>query len=164
MAVFGYFNHVRSQADIKKFRSAFDYIEKLINRDSAEHLRLLEYPLGTFQKIELEDGCFALEQVYNTKERSECFFESHRKYIDLQFILLGTEIIGYADINLMPSHCLYDCGSDLIKYGCLKNAHFSDIVLKKHDMAIFYPEDVHMPCVKNMESVKVIKTVVKVRV
>ena len=36
--------------------------------------------------------------------------------------------------------------------------------LKKGDIAIFFPDDAHMPCIKINESIKVIKTVVKVSV
>ncbi|NCC88058.1 MAG: hypothetical protein EOM05_09375 [Clostridia bacterium] len=73
MAIFGTLEVVKSQADNQKFRVAFDYLDKIMRMDSTEHKRLMSYPLNTFEKIQLDENNFALEQVYMTKER-HCFF------------------------------------------------------------------------------------------
>ena len=49
-----------------------------------------------------------------------------------------------------------------MKYAMTDNS--SIVKLKKGDVAIFYPEDAHMPCVTLSKSLKVVKTVVKVAV
>ena len=56
----------------------------------------------------------------------------------------------------------YNQEMDLVKYNDTNQS--SIIRLKKGDIAIFYPEDAHMPCIRVGESVKIVKTVVKVRV
>lgn len=162
MALFGALEIIKIQADQQKFRLAFEYLERVLGRDSIEQKRLLNYPIDAFEKIELDDNNFALEQVYNTKERSNCFFESHKQFIDVQFILEGEEIIEVSNSEMLVVSSSYNEQMDLIKYE--DTIQVSQIVLKKGDVAIFYPQDAHMPCVKNVNPIKVIKTVVKVRV
>ena len=51
----------------------------------------------------ITDNIFALEQVFYTKDRKECFIESHKKYIDFQLILSGNEQMEYIDIDKLGS-------------------------------------------------------------
>ena len=162
MALFGKLELVKHQIDSNKFQSAFKYLEEVLKYGTDENKRLLSLPLDAFKKVNLDENNFGLEQVYNSKERKQCFFESHRKYIDVQFILEGEEIIEVTDIHNLAVNFNYDQDMDLIKYDDTSNA--SIIKLQKGDVAIFYPEDAHMPCLKLNESLKVIKTVVKVKV
>jgi YhcH/YjgK/YiaL family protein len=80
----------------------------------------------------------------------------------VQFILGGEEIIEVSNTNLLAVALAYNEELDFIKYEDKKEC--SSIVLKAGDVAIFYPQDAHMPCIKVKESVKVIKAVVKVGV
>lgn len=160
MAFFGALGVVKNQADREKFATAFLYLERLVDKNSIEHKRLIKCQLGGCEKIELDEENFALEQAYNSRDRGECFFESHRKYIDVQFILGGEEIIEVSNTNLLAVALAYNEELDFTKY---KDANeSSSIVLKAGDVAIFYPQDAHMPCIKVTDSVKVLKAVVKV--
>lgn len=162
MALFGALEVVKAQADREKFATAFLYLERLLDKNSVEYKRLIECPLGVCEKIELDEENFALEQAYNSKDRGECFFESHKKYIDVQFILVGEEIIEVSNRNLLAVALAYNEELDFIKYEDKKGV--SSIVLKAGDVAIFYPQDAHMPCIKAGSDAKVLKAVVKVRV
>lgn len=162
MALFGALEVVKAQADREKFATAFLYLERLVDKNSVEYKRLVECPLGGCEKIELDEQNFALEQLYDAKDRKECFFESHRKYIDVQFILGGEEIIEVSNRNLLAVALAYNEELDFIKYEDKKG--ISAIVLKAGDVAIFYPQDAHMPCIKAGSGTKVLKAVVKVRV
>ena len=162
MALFGALEVVKNQADREKFATAFLYLEKLIDKNSVEHKRVMGTALDVCVKIELDENSFVLEQVYDAKDRKECFFESHRKYIDVQFILGGEEIIEVSNTNLLAVALAYNEELDFIKYEETKG--ISSIVLKAGDVAIFYPQDAHMPCIKAGSGTKVLKAVVKVRV
>ncbi|OHE00216.1 MAG: hypothetical protein A3K14_01075 [Sulfurimonas sp. RIFCSPLOWO2_12_FULL_36_74] len=162
MALFGALEVVKNQADREKFATAFLYLEKLIDKNSVEHKRVMGTALDVCVKIELDENSFVLEQVYDAKDRKECFFESHRKYIDVQFILGGEEIIEVSNTNLLAVALAYNEELDFIKYEETKG--ISSIVLKAGDVAIFYPQDAHMPCIKAGSGAKVVKAVVKVRV
>lgn len=162
MAIFGTLEVIKNQADNKKFDVAFNYIEEVMTKDTQEYNRLINYPLNTFEKIELDENNFALEQVYLTKDNNACFFESHQMYIDIQLIADGEEIIEVTDCNALTISSSYNETMDLIKYKDSELA--SSIVLKKGDIAIFYPSDAHKPCIKTLDANKVIKTVIKVKV
>jgi YhcH/YjgK/YiaL family protein len=162
MALFGALEVVKNQAEREKFKTAFLYLERLLDKESVEHKRVMETALDVCKKIELDEQSFVLEQAYNSKDREECFFESHRKYIDVQFILSGEEIIEVSNTNLLAVALAYNEELDFIKYEDKKEC--SSIVLKAGDVAIFYPQDAHMPCIKVTDSIKVVKSVVKVGV
>ena len=161
MAIFGSLEVCKKQVVDHKFNIAFDYLTSVINKLSEENKRLNSYELDVFNKIDLEGNNFALEQTYLSKDRDDCFFESHKKYIDVQFILEGEEIIEVNNSNNLNVNYQYNELLDLIKYD---DSASSVIKLKKGDVAIFYPEDAHMPCLKIVKPTKVIKTVVKVLV
>ena len=160
MAIYGNLDIIRTQIDCNKFKVAIDYLDSVINASSIENKRLKSYTIGSFKKIELKNNNFALEQVYNSKDRQDCFFESHKKYIDVQFILEGEESIEISNITNLVETYSYDEGMDLIKYEDIKDS--SILKLRKGDVAIFYPEDAHMPCIKLNGTKKIIKTVIEV--
>jgi len=162
MAIFGTLEVVKNQLCDSKFDKAFEYLEKVLKDGTVENKRLMKLPIGAFEKVDLDSCNFALEQVYNSKERNECFFESHKQYIDVQFILDGEEIIEVANVNTLTITMPYKKEMDLIKYNDTK--HASKLKLQKGDVAVFFPEDAHMPCLQVKGNVKIIKTVVKVSV
>ena len=162
MAIFGKLEIVKEQVKEDKFKKAFEYLEEVLKYGSQENKRLLSLPIDAFETVDLNTNNFALEQVYQSKERNECFFESHKQYIDVQFILEGEEVIEVKNIEVLEVNMPYDVTMDLIKYK--DTTESSKIILKKGDVAIFYPEDAHMPCIQINKSSKVIKTVVKVSV
>ena len=162
MAIFGKLEIVKEQVKVDKFKKAFEYLEEVLKYGSQENKRLLSLPIDAFETVDLNTNNFALEQVYQSKERNECFFESHKQYIDVQFILEGEEVIEVKNIEALEVNMPYDETMDLIKYK--DTTESSKIILKKGDVAIFYPEDAHMPCIQINKSSKVIKTVVKVSI
>src|SRR5687768_13770059 len=46
-----------------------------------------------------EGEIFAIVMEYDTKPKSECMMEGHRKYIDVQFMVDGNELFEYAQFN-----------------------------------------------------------------
>jgi|SaaInl8_200m_RNA_FD_contig_123_14621_length_4706_multi_6_in_0_out_1_3 biofilm protein TabA len=162
MAIFGTLEVVKQQLNNNKFNTAFEYLEKVLQNDTIENKRLLSLDIDAFEKIDLDSSNFALEQVYNTKDRNRCFFESHKQYIDVQFILEGEEIIEVINTNELEINFPFDEDMDLIKYNDTINA--SSIKLKKGDVVVFFPEDAHMPCLELQDKLKVVKTVVKVAI
>ncbi|MDP2894799.1 MAG: YhcH/YjgK/YiaL family protein [Sulfurimonas sp.] len=162
MALFGKLEDIISQAENEKFSAAFKYLEKLADKSSEEYREIMSYSSGICKKIELDNNNFVLEQVYSSKEREECLFESHKKYIDMQFIVYGEEIIEVANSKNQISTQAYDEEKDIVIYKDTKQA--SLIILKAGDIAIFYPQDAHMPCIKVNTCDKVVKAVVKVKI
>lgn len=113
-------------------------------------------------KYEINSEIYAKRVKYRTKERENCKFESHIKYIDLQYIVGGAEIIDCANIkNLIPVGD-YDGKEDLQYYKNI-NVNYTKIYLSKLDFAIFFPFDCHRPQILNKYSDKIDKIVVKIK-
>jgi YhcH/YjgK/YiaL family protein len=102
---------------------------------------------------------FALHQSYTTKPVNEGRFEAHRRYIDLQYIASGTELIRIAPLPEGITTDPYDSETDL-EFFHLKEG--SDLLLKPGMVAIIYPEDLHAPNLANGDPALVQKVVVKV--
>jgi biofilm protein TabA len=164
MALFGPFSTVYAQAaSMPQFAGAFAYVAEILTPDSAARRRLKALAIGASEKVELSGGAFAIEQVYQTKLRAEGFFESHRKYIDVQVIVEGSELMEVEDISRLGVDEPYLEERDLIKYGYTSSA--SELIMRSGDVALFFPVDGHMPSLQlDGRSGLVRKTVVKVPV
>lgn len=134
----------------KRLAEAVNYIKSLDKN---------ELKSGTY---EVNDCFYYSVQEYNTKPKSECVLESHRKYIDIQWIVEGIEAIDIADISRLQIEKTYSEGKDIILWKASSN--MMRIVLNAGAYAVLYPENAHMGCVATKNSVKVKKIVGKVRV
>jgi YhcH/YjgK/YiaL family protein len=111
-------------------------------------------------KYEIEgDNIFALVQEYNTKDKEDAKLEGHIKYIDIQYINFGKELVGVAPLNEQAI-----VSNDAEKDYAFYDGEASFIKLEKGMFAIFFPHDLHMPGIKINESTKVKKVVVKVKI
>jgi biofilm protein TabA len=164
MAIFGPYAVARARvADDRRFAAALAYVDELLRPDSEPHRRVRSGAPGPAQRIELAAGTFVLEQTYETRLRAETFFESHRRYIDVQVIVEGAEAIEVEDISRLQVTVAYDADRDLIKYADTPAA--SRLALRDGDAAIFFPADGHMPTLRlASQAVLVRKCVVKVPV
>ena len=113
-------------------------------------------------KYELENGAYVSVQEYTTKARSEAKYEAHKKFIDIQMILSGKELIAVSPIEKMTVSDEYNEEKDFMLFH--HNDECTDYVLEAGDFLILYPQDVHMPGVCVNEKSPVRKIVVKVPV
>lgn len=105
------------------------------------------------------DDLFAIVDEYETKDRRDCELEGHLRYIDLQYMVGGEELIGYAPLREQAASLINPPEEDCRFY----RGEASLVLLERGMFAIFYPTDLHMPCVRaGCERVK--KVVVKIRV
>jgi len=142
-----------------KLEKVFDYLEQALNPNSEINKRIYSLPVGSFDKVQIDDDIFALEQVFYTKKREECFIESHKNYIDFQLILSGSEQMEYIDIDKLEVSKEYCSIKDLTTYKLVDNT--SKFLLQKNDLAIFFPDDGHIGLPKFKTSELVYKTVIK---
>lgn len=97
---------------------------------------------------------------YETKQEEERFWESHKKYIDLHYILEGKEFIGYEQFNRMEIKEPYNETDD---FYLLEGRLQSKVLLQKDDFMILFPDDVHMTALKVDETAQVRKVVFKIK-
>jgi biofilm protein TabA len=164
MALYGSLATLRAQAPhTVGLAAAFAYLDELLRPGSPVQQRVRAMADGDTQKIELGGGVFVIEQVYETKLRADGFFESHRKYIDVQTILEGEELMEVSDLARITVRQPYRADRDVIIYE--DNPEASLLRVFPGQAAIFFPEDAHMPTLRiRTEPVRVRKCVVKVPV
>ena len=111
-------------------------------------------------KYEIDgDKLYASVQTYTTKDTAK--YESHRKYIDIQYVINGQEKIGVANLENCVTCIEYDTERDLEFYD-LKREPEEYYKLTKGEFVVFYPHDAHKPSLSINEASTVKKVVVKV--
>lgn len=139
----------------------YDYLGSRFKKAFA-FLRNTDFSVLSEGKIEIEgDDIFAEVQEYVTKPESECRFESHKKYFDIQFMAEGEEYFGFIPLEELEKDTGYDEERDLEFY---KFPEVSGrLHLKKGDFAVVSPDDGHQPRCIGKAPCQVKKIVVKVR-
>lgn len=135
-----------------RFKEAFDFIKKALS----ENLAVGKYEI---------DGkeLWASVQEYTSKLENEAKVEAHKNYIDIQFIVSGTEVIEGFDLQKATPKSEYNDVKDVMFYE--DNSNSTKGILSENEYGIFFPNDVHKPgmCLNgNQTTVK--KIVVKVKV
>ncbi|MFO7636251.1 MAG: YhcH/YjgK/YiaL family protein [Clostridia bacterium] len=102
---------------------------------------------------------FCIIQSYSSKEESA--WEGHKEYIDIQYMIYGTEEIRVSNIEEMRHVGMYDPEKDIHFF---EGAASCRLFMRPRDFAVFFPEDIHMPalCIDAPSHVK--KAVIKVHV
>ena len=124
-------------------------------------------PLG---KREIDgERIYALVQEYDAADPSTRKFESHRRYLDVQLVCRGQEVIYWVPAARLKRAGAYSEDGDAVLYDDpVAGTPATPLGLEAGSFAVFFPEDAHMPGCRwaGTESPKgkVRKIVVKVRV
>ena len=128
-------------------------------RSSIETSKKLE--LGSFEKVTYNDSIFAITLNSIVKDRDQCIYESHKKYVDIHIIVDGCESVDLIDIQSAPSPFESSLEKDYYLYQVSES--LSTYELKKNMLAVFLFEDVHKTGIRsNPFTDNVIKVVLKV--
>ncbi len=134
------------------WKSAFDFLMSLT-------------PDAEEQKYEIQgDEIFAQVMSYETRTPDTAVLETHRKYIDIQTVLVGGERIEWFSRDGLVVDTPYNESKDaeFYKRACPGTAH---VVISPGTFVMFFPHDAHMPSLMVEEKPELVKKVVlKVRV
>lgn len=115
-------------------------------------------------RIEIDgDRVYALVQSYETKKGDAPTFEAHRRYIDIQYLTGGEEVIGWTPLENMAVTVPYDAAKDVV-LGTASAGDVIPVLLRAGELVVLYPSDAHAPKQPAGSPAKVAKIVVKVRV
>jgi biofilm protein TabA len=156
MAVIGTLSDILLQDEKNTLiRKGFHYLKSL-----PSYFMEKESP-SFFQKVEIRgDVLFALNQVYCGREASEAKYESHLNYIDIQYIVSGTEMIKVCPRAKLKIETPYNPQEDIEFYFDQPGSQF---LLTTGMLAIFYPEDAHAPGIAVGEGL-IRKSVIKIKI
>ena len=96
-----------------------------------------------------------------TKQRTKdtAFLETHIDMIDIQIPVSCAETFGYTPLSDLPAF-EYNAEKDITKYGDTKPQTY--VTVNPGQMAIFFPQDGHAPCIIDAPEIK--KAIFKVSV
>lgn len=103
---------------------------------------------------------FALVSEYDSKEHADCRLEAHRTYTDIQYIVSGREAIGYAPLGAQKILVEFNAEKDIVFF----TGDTTPLNVESGMFAVFFPQDVHRPCMQINGPEKVKKIVVKVKI
>ena len=125
-------NEIQNKSLAKDIRFCIEFAKK--NENKILSLVNGSYDVG-YNNIKMNLG------KYFTKSENEKFWESHKKYLDVQIMINGTEKVAINDIRDMEIKS-FDEEKDLT---ILEGDKAFDIVMKTGDVLVFFPNDVHKP-------------------
>ena len=145
----------------------FDTLENIKNYEGLGRVyAALKFLSETdFTKMELGryelsgDDIFYMVQRYET-DPDKTIAEAHKKYIDIQFMVDGEEIIGVAPITCEKTEAEAKPENDVWFYECKTEP----LTLIKNSFMVLYPNDLHCPGVAVDGAKACHKVVVKVKV
>ncbi len=127
------------------FEKAFEYL-KTLTKDSEKGSKEL-------------DGFRCNVCVLDTPEAEGKLLEAHRDYLDIHYVLEGSEAIGYAHIDTLETDTEYNSQDDYL----LLKGKMSKVYLNEGDFCVVFPEDAHAPVLRAYND-NVKKAIVKIRV
>ncbi len=146
-------------ANLEKEKKAF----APLLQQGLEYLAKTDFTQMPAGRYEIQgDTLFALVQEYQPDLKANRKAETHVKYIDIQYIASGEEMIGYGlltDENEVLEDKLAE--KDAKFYKTVKNE--MDLILTQGMYGVFFPDDVHRPCCLATPGVTVKKVVMKVK-
>ena len=109
-------------------------------------------------RYNISDEIYANVQTYTTKDDAP--YEAHRKYIDIQYMIDGSEFVGVTDYKNCKSQEEYNNEKDIefLKLNGEENLH----TLKTGEFLVFFPNDAHKPALECEQKKTVKKVIVKV--
>ncbi len=111
-------------------------------------------------KYEIDgDRIYASVVCGETTPMEELKFEAHKKYLDLQYIAEGEEIMVYAPLSACAQETEYDAATDFYLFSGKGN----EMKAKAGDFYLLHPFDAHAPG-KGYSTTSFKKVVVKIKV
>jgi biofilm protein TabA len=140
-------------ADTSKMRAALDWLRAAVAAPIADG------------KIAIDgERIRAIVQSYDSRRRAESVkFEAHRAYIDIQCVVAGRELVGWAPLSALAVTQAYDNTKDVL-FGTVGADAASFVRLGTGQAMVLFPEDAHAPSLADGEPTAVKKIVVKVAV
>jgi YhcH/YjgK/YiaL family protein len=147
--IFDYYENAYLYLAINKFfKEAFNFI-----RDNV----LNNIEIGDY-KID-KDFIFAKVREYETRTEKESSWESHKNYIDIQYLISGKEYLGYSNIDKMKKEYYQNDKDTLVLTG---KGNF--LIMDNNSFAILFPQDAHMPGVMIYKQEIVKKVIIKIKI
>ena len=140
----------------------YDKIENIdlynIPQEAKDFIRSLKSDIDYGKRI-LNDKIYANVEEYKTRETG--FFEAHKRYVDIQLLLSGEEIIEVTPAKNLKVKKEYDLNRDIAFYFD-GDDYITKVKLSAGSFAVLYPHEAHKPQMAYKSQINVKKVVVKI--
>jgi biofilm protein TabA len=151
-------------ASINKREFAVSYYKNKDRWDKAfNFLKSTDFSKSELKRYDIDsDKLFATVSEYITKNEETAQFEAHKKYIDIQYVISGKEVMNVAPLKSVTKV--------LVPYNATKDIEFVavsksvDLKAAPGNFFIFFPDDAHRPGLKDGMNSPVRKVVIKLKV
>jgi YhcH/YjgK/YiaL family protein len=127
-----------------------DVVEFLKTND-LQTMELGKYPIK-------DKDLFLNLSLAKQRTKDTAILETHINMIDIQIPITCAETFGYTPLEDLPDF-EYNAEKDITKYGDTKAQTY--VTVNPGQMAIFFPQDGHAPCIIEKEEIK--KAIFKVK-
>lgn len=139
--------------DLKRYASVIPGLEEAIAAvEKLENFEPATIPLSGSNKI--------LVQKVTTKDAETSQLEAHREFLDIQYILKGKEMVGWAPVDTLTPVGEFNPAKDK---GMYEGKNYPMEIAEGYCYVV-YPEDAHAPSVHIGEGGEVNKIVIKLKV
>ena len=132
-----------------RFAKAFEFVKEFIKN-----------PVDGNHIID-GDNIYAGVSSYTTSPENDAKWETHNRYIDLQFLILGEETIWWANKNNLKPITEYNPKEDYTLYEY--DGKGTPVLLNNLSFAIVFPDDAHIPSQMHLNPSANRKIVIKIR-
>jgi len=144
-------DHLNNIGSYKGLGRGLDTALAFLEREGMEMDETRVYDLG--------QGITARCAVYVPVSPEEGTAEAHRKYIDVMLMKEGNELIGYKPVAKLKNIIReYDAQADAL----LAKEEMTLLPFREGDIAVWFPQDAHMPGVSDNNARTVKRVIVKV--
>ena len=119
--------------DIKKYAALLPGIEEAFDAVNA----LTEYENKKTYPLSNDNRFFVAAQSTKPVDVAE----AHRNYLDIQYIVKGKEVVGWADLDACRIQGEFNEAKDIGKY----EGPFEYLTINEGICYVAFPEDAHMP-------------------
>jgi YhcH/YjgK/YiaL family protein len=141
----------RSAPGLARLAKAFEFLETA---------SLGEKPAGRYP-ID-GDRMYVLIQQTKPRDPKTRRFETHRKYLDIHYLVRGQELIGSTPVATLHVSDPYKADTDVELFDVPER--YERLILTPGEFAVFFPGQGHLPGCRADSDEELRKAVVKVRV
>lgn len=139
--------------DITRYAPVIPGLQEAIDCIAAlPHLEPATYPLPSGGKVMIQAG--------TTKPWQGAQLEAHRAYLDIQYILRGSEVVGWAPTDTLAPAADFDTAKDKGMY----TGDSIPVTVTEGCCYIVFPEDGHAPGKHTDTPASYVKAVIKLKV
>ena len=136
-----------------KFKSRWDKAFQFLKNTDLKNLT---------GRHDLDDSnVYVLVSDYNSKDKSDTRYESHKRYVDIQYVASGEELMGKTTSDKAEVAVPYSEANDITYY---KYDGGEYMKATPENFFVFFPGELHRPSIKIDKSVPIKRIVVKVLV